>query len=91
MTLEEFVATREWCDDLGEKIQDARWEDGPKGVGYVYLGTLYIEQVQEHWPEKAKAKGKWYLLIERDETITDDLSKLETELWEWAKDSGHFD
>ena len=24
-------------------------------------------KVQQHWPEAAKARGKWYLLIDRDD------------------------
>jgi hypothetical protein len=42
--------------------------------GYLYLDGLYIEEVPPHWPEAAKAPGKWSLLIDRDDWITDDLA-----------------
>jgi hypothetical protein len=48
MTLQEFVATRKWCDDLGAALSDARWEGEPNARGYLYLDALYIEEVQDH-------------------------------------------
>lgn len=90
MTVDEFVATRVWCDDLGTKLSDARWEGEPKARGWLYLDALYIEEVQDHWPAEAKAKGKWHLLIGRDEEITNDLPVLEKQLLQFAKSEGYF-
>jgi hypothetical protein len=88
VTFEEFVAARVWCEDLGSKLSDVRWEGEPAGKGYVYLDSLYIEQVQAHWPDAARQQGKWYLLIANMEWI-DELPPLEQRLWEFAKSEGY--
>jgi hypothetical protein len=91
MTFEQFQATRRECDDIGAVIPDARWDDEPVAKGFTYLGDkLYIEKVQPHWPDAAKAQGKYHLLIERDEWISNDLEMLECELYGWAKSAGYF-
>ena len=46
---------------------------------------------ETHWPEAAKARGKWHLLIGRDEWITDDLETLERKLYDWAASEGYFE
>jgi hypothetical protein len=63
MTFEQFQGTRRRCDDVGAAIADARWEGEPPAKGWLYLDALYIEEVQPHWPDAAKAAGKWHLLI----------------------------
>ena len=62
-------------------------------LGYIFNVNwlLYIEEVQPHWPDAAKARGKWYLLIARDEWITDDLETLERKLYDWAASEGYFE
>ena len=55
------------------------------------LTYFYIEEVQPHWPDAAKARGKWHLLIARDEWITDDLETLERKLYDWAASEGYFE
>ena len=91
MTFEKFVATRIECDDIGAAIHDSRWGGEPKAKGYLCCGTLYIEQVQPHWPEHARAAGRWYLTLERDEYITHDLPDLERKLYEFALATGYCD
>jgi len=76
---------------IGAAIADARWEGEPPAKGNLYLGELYIEEVQPHWPDAAKARGKWHLLIARDEWITDDLETLERKLYDWAASEGYFE
>jgi hypothetical protein len=96
MTFEQFQATGRAVDNLGDHISDMRFEEMQdaeeivRTPGRLYLGCLYIENVTENWPEAAQ-RGKWYLLIERDETITDDLAGLERELYDWAMASGYED
>jgi hypothetical protein len=86
MTFEEFTATRKHVSDIGEVLADARWEDEPAPArGFIYLDELYIEEVQDWWPEAAKAEGKYHLLLDRDEWITDDLTALERRLYRFAK------
>jgi hypothetical protein len=75
---------------IGAAIADARWEGEPPARGYLYLDELYIEEVQPHWPDAAKAQGKWHLLLDRDEWITDDLETLERKLYDWAASEGYF-
>lgn len=90
MTFEEFQATRMPCADLGFRLDDARWLGEPPAKGNVYLDVLYIEEVMPHWPEAARKAGKWCLLIGNDQWISDDLTALERDLYEWAKAEGYF-
>jgi hypothetical protein len=91
LTFSEFQAMRRWCDDLGKAIADSRWDGEPPAKGNLYLGALYIEEVQPHWPDAAKARGKWHLLIGRDEWISDDLTMLEKHLYDFAMEEGYGD
>lgn len=89
MTLEEFRATRIWSDDLGESIPECNYGEQSLPVrGWIYLDELIIEEVAAHWPADARKRGKWYLLIDRDEYITDDLARLEEILYRFAVSSG---
>lgn len=79
-----FQMTRRYCDDLGTALSDSLWdENGHKGIGFLY-GDLFIEIQQDWWPDEAKAQGRYHLLIERDERITNDLESLERDLFEFA-------
>lgn len=89
MTFQEFVATRKWSEDIGCAIADERWAGEPPPKGWLYLGKLYIEMTDEHWPEVARTHGKWYLILNRDETVTDDLESLERKLYAWAMAEGY--
>jgi hypothetical protein len=91
MTFEQFQASRRYSEDIGTAIADARLEGEPPAKGYLYLDVLYIEEMQPHWSDAAKARGKWYLLIARDEWITDDLETLERKLYDWAASEGYFE
>jgi hypothetical protein len=89
MTFEQFQSTRTASDDLGSVLSDARWEGEPNAKGNVYLGALFIEAVQPHWPEAARKQGAWHLLIGNQEWISDDLPSLERELYDWAMAEGY--
>ena len=91
MTFAEFQATRRYSEDIGAVINDARWDGEPPAKGYLYLDALYIEEVQAHWPDAAKAAGKWHLIRGRAERITDDLQALERDLYDWAVAEGYTD
>lgn len=79
-----FQMTRRYCDDLGTALSDSMWdENGHKGIGFLY-GGLFIEITQDWWPDEAKAQGRYHLLIERDERISNDLESLERDLFEFA-------
>jgi hypothetical protein len=85
MTFEMFQATRRWSDNLVRDAASQDWEPAPATPrGWVYLDGLFIDEVLAYWPDEAKAAGKWHLLIERDEYITDDLEPLERKLFDWA-------
>lgn len=89
MTFDEFRDTASWCEDLGTRLNDACWENEPKAKGNVYLDCLYIEAVQDHWPENVRALGKWNLHIEREDWTSDDLESLERRLYDWALAEGY--
>jgi hypothetical protein len=87
LTFEEFQQTRRWSDSIADAMG---WDIGtPKGN--VYLDGLYIEHVEPHWPEDAKREGEWYLILGRDEWISNDLTALERRLYEWAGSEGYFE
>ncbi len=91
MTFEQFQATRRYSEDIGAALSDARWDGEPAAKGNLYLDELYIEEMQPHRPEATKAQGKWCLLLDRDERISDDLEALERDLYDWAVSEGYFD
>lgn len=89
-TFETFQATKEWTDDLGTVLADDAWTDDPVPArGWLYLGSLYIDEVLAHWPDDCRSRGRWHLLIERDEWITDDLELLERKLYAFAVSVGY--
>ena len=94
MTFEEFQATRRWCEDLATAVSSDNWaqEYGEECTpqGNLYLGCLYIERIADWWPESTKARGEWYLLLDRDEYVTNDLTALERRLYDWAASEGYF-
>lgn len=85
MTFQDFIATRVWSDDIGTIILDARWEGEPAARGYVYADSFYIEEVQADWPNNARQRGRWHLLLSNAEWISDDLATLERHLWDFAE------
>lgn len=89
MTFEEFQKSRRWSEDLARDVSSDNWsaQDTPKG--WLYLGSLYIERVQPHWPKAAQERGSWHLQIYRDDWISDDLESLERKLYEWAVSEGY--
>lgn len=88
---EAFRATRQWCEDLRttpyfESFDDdmaRQWDSGERlrPSGNLYLGSLYIEEVQPDWPNNARDHGRWHLLISNAEWIDDDLEALEARLF----------
>jgi hypothetical protein len=91
MSIETFRASKMPVLDLGAALQDCSWDGEPRAPGLVYCGSLYIDFVQPHWPENARREGQYHLLIGRDEWITDDLNKLETLLYAFARGEGYVD
>lgn len=86
-----FLASRKWCEDLTKIDQDMFEAHDYKPCGYSYLDSLYIEQVNDHWPQTARDAGQWYLILTRDEYIENDIEKLERTLFDWANTSGYLD
>jgi|GEM_PF-3590500 hypothetical protein len=71
ISLEEFIATKKWCDDIE---RDIGFDNGyPDLKGYIYKETFYIEKLEN---------GNYYLSIERDEFESDNLSALEKILYD---------
>lgn len=91
MSFDCFHDSASWCDDLGARLCDASWDDEVphKGVGNVYIDALFIERVQDHWPENVRCLGAWHLLIGRESWTSDDLNALERRLYEYAVSEGY--
>lgn len=90
MTYDQFIATRKWSNNLAvdcEAYSDGEQSDHVQ-TGYIYCGSLYIEATEDWWPEDAQQQGKWHLLLERDEYITNDLDALQRRLYRWAMAAG---
>lgn len=70
ISLEDFVATKKWSEDIEKTVG---FDNGcPNMKGYVYKEAIYIQQLEN---------GKFYLPIERDEFESDDLAELEVILY----------
>jgi hypothetical protein len=90
MTIEQFRASRQWCDDLGAKLKDASFEqDGKKARGWIYLDALFIERVENDWPEATRRRGDWHLILGNAEYISFDIFELERRLFDWAVSEGY--
>lgn len=73
MTLAEFRRTKQWSENIAPG-----GEPDVRGWTYGLHHSFYVQE----WDE-----GKWYLILERDEWISPDLSLLEETLYAWACDS----
>lgn len=62
----------------------------PETFQFHYLdGTLHIDVVTEEWPEAARGKGAFHLLIANQEWLSDNLNELEARLCRWALSEGY--
>jgi len=79
MTFEEFVATRTYCDllkrDIGDIIDIADGQDSVMGM--LYNDNYYIL-------DNDTTGNEWYLILENDYYLSNDLSSLEKLLYEWC-------
>ena len=84
MTLDEFRATGRDCGDLGAALDDGYWEDCSEPArGRLYLGQLWIQRKPAAgWPNGRTES--WYLLLGREDWLSDDLPRLEALLYEFA-------
>ncbi len=83
MTFQEFQATKEWCDDLQQRLPN---DVQPGSKGWLYGGgRLWIEDTST-WSEDAPGfgEGRWYLRIGNLERQSDDLMELEEPLFDYA-------
>ena len=85
MSFEKFQSTRTDCADLGAFLQDESLEGRP---GLIYCGALYIEKANSLWPEEARERGAYDLILGRDEWISPDLETLERKLYAYALSEG---
>lgn len=85
MTFEQFQATKQHASDFGAVLKDA----GLIGLaGFLYVGELYIGDTNV-WPGCAHKEGRYYLLIDRSEYVSNDLEQLERLLYKFACDEGY--
>ena len=79
MTFEEFVATRKYCDLLKTDIGD--YIDIPSGQQEV-MGMLYNEHY--YILDNDTTSNEWYLVLENDYYLSNDLYSLEKLLYNWC-------
>jgi hypothetical protein len=88
MTFEEFKATRHVVPNLAAAHPECFGYEGRPG--FLYLGTcLFIEIAGPLWPAKAREQGGFYLILNNDEYISDNLDELEKKLFDWAQSEGY--
>lgn len=80
MTLEEFRAGKQFCNDLGKALNDGDLEY-VRGWLYGPHHTYYIDETDRRF-----FNGQWHLILERCEWVTDDLADLERRLYVWVAD-----
>ena len=84
MTLNQFRATGRDCTNLGEALSDSYWEHATEPArGRLYIAHLWIERR----PEAGWLNGRseeWFLLLGRENWLSDDLPRLEALLYEYA-------
>ncbi len=83
MSIQEFVATKRPCADLGAALTD---ESLANVGGLLYLGCLFIEDTKT-WGSNPGAR--WYTVIERAEYRSDSLADIETVLYDFAISEGY--
>lgn len=88
MTFEAFTATRTYHEDMRPVMPDYTFAEDRPAPGYVYCGTLVIEEVTADWPQGSREAGKFYLLLGTQEYISNVLSDLERILYEYAESEG---
>lgn len=78
MTLEEFRAGKQWCENLGKALDDGDLE---YVCGWLYgpQHTYFIDQT-----DRRHFDGRWHLILDRSEWVTDDLADLEEALYYWV-------
>ncbi len=88
MTFDQFRASGVDCDDLGAALNDAMWDKPAKGR--IYHDSYWIERRPETgWVNQSPEE--WYLLLERSDFLSDNLSELECRLYLYVIESGGFD
>ena len=77
-TLDAFRASKRHVSDIQKEIGASLYfgDEAQDVPGFVYEGGLYIEE---------RGDGSYYLLIERDDWISNDVADLEEKLFDWAK------
>ena len=91
LTIEQFRSTKKWSDNLAVDCPFHAWDEDEARhpIGFMYMGTLYVERVQDTWPDKAREQGDWYLIIGNCEYITKTIEPLEQKLFEFALSEGY--
>lgn len=84
MTLEQFIATRRESADCSVDLDD----ELAQGPGYIYADKFYIGFVTDTYPAKARAAGRYHLILNNLEWISDDLADLEAKLFDYACSEG---
>ena len=78
------IYSTSWLADEEKTISGVAYFEGdkPNPEGYA---NLFIEDIAHVGHDL----GRWYLIIERSEYISDDFAELEGYLLEWAREEGY--
>lgn len=89
MNKEQFVETKEsmsaedFCEKYGVDADTIKAQNV-----LTYADGFYIEDFgQDDYNQYKDFKGRYYLLLERSDWITNDLSELEQKLYDWYVDN----
>ncbi len=74
-SLRSFRRSRTWHENVGSKVRDDSYMHQP---GFVYWDGFVITMNIE--------TGKWHLILNGGDRLSDDLEQLEYDLWGFAKD-----
>lgn len=85
MTFEQFQASRRRVEDLEGALDLSIYDDPEiKCPGLIYLDQYYIEERCDNWSAAAKDGGKYHLILNNWDALSDDLEDLERKLFECA-------
>ncbi len=88
MEFSDFLATRRESTDIGR--EPGVGDVGLEGVsGFIYLNGLYIEKVAAYLPATKHNTTLYMLTIANGCELTDDLHRLEQDLFGWALREGY--
>lgn len=92
MTFEEFVTTRIYCDllkrDIGDIIDIADGQDSVMGTSRSYWSIHMLYDNNYYILDNDTTGNEWYLILEDDYYLSNNLYTLEKLLYDWYAERG---